>query len=641
MILRRPLALLSLSLLAIPLACDDPELSNECEGPGCVDPQGGGGKADIYGQDDRVDPWEVANEPVYQKAARAAAVLFWDDALTAGDEPGTYQVSDMTFGEAYWDLCPEENFIDQPVPGGCSAFLVHPELVVTAGHCLTESQTSCEGMNFVFDFGYFEDPGDDLLSVTTIAEENIYSCKTVLAYELDETSDIDSRHVGPDYAVLLLDRPVTDREPLDVRRDSVALVDPPVFAAAFPSGLPLKISTVGAIAQNFPHFFTDSTDSFPGSSGGAIVNASTGTVEGIVSRGPQDFEWDEEDQCLRSKVCEEVDDDRGEWVCTGNESTYVRYASEFVPQRPMEASSVTLGEASAEVAEEYNDYFAGDYPYHYEVTLQWGGELGPRMVKLSPPALSTEIALVVPHEESRAILVDEAVEIPLREEGLWISNYSLRAAGVEFPTESFDFVSSLGPLPTEMNLVISTTEPLSADELTWGVEALPTEPRPQVYFSEIMARYQAGNDDPGEYIELYNGGDETDLGGCVLYRDELEFYFPAGTRVGAGEYLLLTSSPGGDADLSNALVLPFALLNTGGELTLHCRGMATDWVEYSQRHVELGVSWQKDVNFLTEANDLDVNWCATPTEAAHQYTEGSADGEPKYGTPGEANLPCD
>jgi len=52
-------------------------------------------------------------------------------------------------------------------------------------------------------------------------------------------------------------------------------------------------------------------DTFKGNSGGPVINAKTGLVEGIVVRGEKDKEKDNENKCFRLKRCKD-DECRGE-----------------------------------------------------------------------------------------------------------------------------------------------------------------------------------------------------------------------------------------------------------------------------------------------------------------------------------------
>ena len=54
------------------------------------------------------------------------------------------------YGEQY-DLCSDERFFDQHTAAFVSGFLVHPEYIITAGHCM-KSTYDCNNTRFIFDF---------------------------------------------------------------------------------------------------------------------------------------------------------------------------------------------------------------------------------------------------------------------------------------------------------------------------------------------------------------------------------------------------------------------------------------------------------------------------------------------------------
>jgi hypothetical protein len=112
----------------------------------------------IYGQDDRE---EQCDSPVDSPAyvwARSSAMMVPTSALRHVGEHeialavvGTLSESMKASGRP---LCSEERFQDEPVFSGvCSAFLVAPDVVVTAGHCVSAPGV-CSDMAFVFGARY-------------------------------------------------------------------------------------------------------------------------------------------------------------------------------------------------------------------------------------------------------------------------------------------------------------------------------------------------------------------------------------------------------------------------------------------------------------------------------------------------------
>ncbi len=230
----------------------------------------------IYGVDDRKDVCEA--DPDSRRLARSVA------AVMGGDMPaenGMVSLELMDFKTAF-SLCPDERFADQPVGSFCTASLVAPDLMLTAGHCVP-SAASCNGKKFVF--GFQMGPNGEWPS--KVPASDVYSCAEVVA-----SSNGDTR----DFAVVRLDRPVLDREPIPVNRGLPPEKGAGVFVIGTPLGLPLKVAggaNVRAVEQD--SFMTD-LDTFGGNSGSPVFSARTGLLEGILIAGGQDL-------TVRDDVC--------------------------------------------------------------------------------------------------------------------------------------------------------------------------------------------------------------------------------------------------------------------------------------------------------------------------------------------------
>ena len=136
----------------------------------------GAGKADFYGNDDRQQIRD-SQHPKAVEWARATAVIVNKAKLhsATADRVGA---SVSTLGERE-GLCSDERFASEPAFGFCSSFLVAPDLVATAGHCF--KSTLCDEMAFVFDFYVGGASGN----VQSIPASNVYSCREVVAQQLD------------------------------------------------------------------------------------------------------------------------------------------------------------------------------------------------------------------------------------------------------------------------------------------------------------------------------------------------------------------------------------------------------------------------------------------------------------------------
>lgn len=273
----------------------------------------------IYGDDNRVQVSEAT--PFQQQfAKRAASMISENDMTRDPSRPGLVQFSQRSLkswldeqmtessapklktlfspkvlqaAQAGVTFCESERFVNEPNPSMCSGFLIAPDLLVTAGHC-AQMPTFCSEYSWVFDFQV--DPDTNKAGVD-VKEENIYKCKRVVSSSL-------SMALGLDYAVVQLDRRVSDREPLEIRNDELIAADAPIFVIGSPSGLPLKVAGGANVRKNaHPFYFSANLDTYAGNSGSGVFNAVTGVIEGILVRGDEDFVPNKDKQCIESNRC--------------------------------------------------------------------------------------------------------------------------------------------------------------------------------------------------------------------------------------------------------------------------------------------------------------------------------------------------
>ena len=261
----------------------------------------------IYGEDDRREVYEEANPRVLEAWSATGALV--DSAAIEADGDGSWRLVGETF-QAGGGVCAGEPYADQPLVSFCSGFLVEPDVVATAAHCLTE--VAPESFFFVFGFRML-----DADTVTcTFAGEFVYGVNRVIASELDGNS-------GSDWALLRLDRPVRGVTPLTLRSKGRIENDTEVLIIGHPVGLPAKIADGATVLDSSPEaFFVTDLDAYGGNSGSAVLNVETLEVEGILVRGESpDFVID--GSCVHSRVCQP-----GE--CRGEDVTRTEMFASFV-----------------------------------------------------------------------------------------------------------------------------------------------------------------------------------------------------------------------------------------------------------------------------------------------------------------------
>lgn len=259
----------------------------------------------IYGNDDRVDLVNASS--MQQKLAKSTAVMIPKKAIKKRLFSSHATIANpSTFTEVVMDLediplCKGERFREDISTGLCSGFLVAEDILVTAGHCvMTESQ--CKNNEWVFDF-VTDDKGK-----FNIKKKDIYSCEKLVGWKNDFIT-------GLDYAVIKLKKKVEGREPLEYRKSGKIADDAELMVIGNPYGLTTKVATGATVIDNSDeYFFSSDLDTLQGNSGSAIFDSKTGLVEGILVRGEEDFDYDYENECFKSKVCANAKECRGEDV---------------------------------------------------------------------------------------------------------------------------------------------------------------------------------------------------------------------------------------------------------------------------------------------------------------------------------------
>ena len=261
----------------------------------------------VYGVDNRVDLFQ-SEVPLFYDLAHSTAAMIRNSDLTTDGESVTINGNTLESR----GICSTARFAKQITAASCSGFLVGPNLLVTAGHCIT-SQRDCESFSWVFDYNVKSEDQSLDFSVDTSSE---YKCSKIISQDL-------SRSTKNDFALIRLDREVSDRTPLEFRQEGEVELDTPLVVIGHPSGLPTKIADGAWVRSNeSEYYFVTNLDTFGGNSGSAVFNTDTGVVEGILVRGEQDYVWDSRG-CRVPKVCDENE-------CRGEDVTRITVVSELI-----------------------------------------------------------------------------------------------------------------------------------------------------------------------------------------------------------------------------------------------------------------------------------------------------------------------
>lgn len=241
----------------------------------------------IYGTDGRLDLYQVRSS-LQKRLADSTVALIKSSSLQVSS---TFtRITAETFRQSY-NLCSSEKFGEQENPAFCSGSLVAPDVIATAGHCV-RTLRDCSETKFVF--GYSVKTAGVLPK--DIKNTEIYSCKQIIHTEVLGS--------GSDFALIRLDRVVSNHAPLDVRRTGSVKVGDELVVIGHPVGLPTKVTVGGKVRSVQPaqHFVTN-LDTYGGNSGSAVFNSRTGVIEGILVRGENDFV--SQGACVVSNRCQD------------------------------------------------------------------------------------------------------------------------------------------------------------------------------------------------------------------------------------------------------------------------------------------------------------------------------------------------
>lgn len=263
----------------------------------------------VYGEDNRKNYYESSKK--WQKFSKSVGgIIFKDRAIKL--ENSTL-MNPKSLGKKM-GLCPEESFKDEPGATSCTFFLVAKDKVVTAGHCV-KKDNACENMTFIFDYTVKEENARPKM---LLKNEEVYKCKKILSSALENIENKDETVTHTlDYALVELDREVTDREPLklkyhgrtDIENFKAPKINEKVVVLGHPSGLPMKIADGAKVVKtDSKHYFTTNLDTFGGNSGSPVLSESTGEVLGILVRGQEDYIFDEKRKCNKVNIVKKVED---------------------------------------------------------------------------------------------------------------------------------------------------------------------------------------------------------------------------------------------------------------------------------------------------------------------------------------------
>lgn len=237
----------------------------------------------IYGEDDRLEVYEVQNDLLRRRAELTTVSFLYRQSVEYSTD-----ASASIDGPAYellYGLCADEPFLGQPGAAWCTGVLIDDDLVLTAGHCLGTSAsqvaTTCERMAVAFGYHY-----TSAGVFPEITDEDIFNCRRVAVWT-QNSDDL----TAPDFAIIQLDKSATPRHEVSPLRETPALPGERVAVVTHGAGLPSKVDEGARVLDTraYSEYFSADTDTFEGASGSPVFDENS-ILLGIHTRGAADWE---------------------------------------------------------------------------------------------------------------------------------------------------------------------------------------------------------------------------------------------------------------------------------------------------------------------------------------------------------------
>lgn len=248
--------------------------------------------AAIFGADNR---HTVTDQSPVIELARATAIAVLKTNYSVNGQTLTLATNPLT------NLCKDEMLAGEPsLDYSCTGFLVGPDLLATAGHCVYavntpnqelkhETGLACDTFQWLFDFQQGKQANLN----------NLYHCKEIIYARQTEHAPFF------DYALVRLDRPAFGRTPFKVNPAPVALGEA-VAMIGYPFGTPVKYTDSARVTIDNPqrNSFLTSLDALEGNSGSPVFNAAHEVV-GILVGGTPSANTYVSGTCERVNRCSE------------------------------------------------------------------------------------------------------------------------------------------------------------------------------------------------------------------------------------------------------------------------------------------------------------------------------------------------
>lgn len=237
----------------------------------------------VYGADDRIEALDYPDSTLVATTTELVGALL-PRAFVARDGDGW-----LLTGPALKDevaLCEGERFTEQPRLAVCTALLVAPNAILTAGHCIPPELLS----GYLFVRGYHLGG-----TFPRVAADRVHELEALLSRVDGDLTSASNRDMA---IARLRTRSALPSFDLSVRRDPLEPGER-VIVVGTSEGLPIKIEDGGTVlATSSSGYFEMTSDTFRGSSGSPVL-ARDGNLLGMLVGGAADYQRDESAGCYR------------------------------------------------------------------------------------------------------------------------------------------------------------------------------------------------------------------------------------------------------------------------------------------------------------------------------------------------------
>lgn len=249
----------------------------------------------IYGNDNRSFISEnTMNEMVKRSSLSILAKMKTENSYFEKD--GHLVVNAENLMSKY-NMCSSGQYAEEAHASTCTAFLVAPNVVATAAHCLKTIE-DCKKSVWAFNY-----KGSSLQ--VKLKAQDVVRCTEIIATKANENQD---------YTFFKISKKVLDRPFLEFQKNYEVSKKDDLMILGHPFGMPMVLTDNVKIKNQIGHFKAIlKADTASGNSGSPVINKETGKVIGIFLSGDPDFS-NSDGVCRNEIKCGFLNCHRGEYM---------------------------------------------------------------------------------------------------------------------------------------------------------------------------------------------------------------------------------------------------------------------------------------------------------------------------------------